>query len=85
MSLLGFSFPKPIKMDEVKTVETIKLSTIVLTVTPELYSFLTPQELDSQVVLRDGLDSLQALEMDDVLEIIEASILYNKAVPTLVH
>jgi uncharacterized membrane protein YcgQ (UPF0703/DUF1980 family) len=83
--LLGFFLFRIYRLDEVKTMETIKLSTIVLTVTPELYSFLTPKELDSQIVLRDGMDSLQSMQQDDVLEIIEASIMYNKSNPSLIH
>ncbi|TBL81300.1 hypothetical protein [Paenibacillus thalictri] len=51
--------------------ETVKLSEIVMKLTPELYSSLTPVELDSYIVLRNGL---AALEADDVLEIIQFSI-----------
>lgn len=62
--------------------ETYKLSTIVLAVTPELYSFLKPQELDSQIVLRNGMN---ALDMQDVLEIIEASIAQQNDGRSLLH
>jgi hypothetical protein len=55
--------------------ETLKLSEIVLSVTPDLYRLLTEQELELPIVLQYGLGSLQT---DDVLEIIEASIFYNK-------
>jgi hypothetical protein len=65
--------------------EALKLSTIVLTVTPEWYACLTPMELDSQIVLRDGLEALRKMDTEDVLELIEASILRNKSNPSLVH
>ena len=51
--------------------ETVKLSTIIKFVHPELEGLLTPIELDMPVVLRDGINSVTN---DDVLEIIEASI-----------
>lgn len=43
--------------------------------TPELYPFLTQQELDSSIVLRDGMALLEA---DDVMEIIQYSICENQ-------
>ncbi|MFD0698587.1 hypothetical protein ACFQZT_31420 [Paenibacillus sp. GCM10027628] len=52
-------------------VETVKLSRIVMKLTPELYPFLTSYELDSEIVLRYGLE---ALEAEDVMEIIQFSI-----------
>ncbi|WP_134699143.1 hypothetical protein [Ammoniphilus sp. YIM 78166] len=55
--------------------ETLKLSEIVLSVRPELYRLLTEQELDLPIVLKHGLGSIQA---EDILQIIEASILYGK-------
>ncbi|HJV45311.1 MAG TPA: hypothetical protein VJ824_06255 [Bacillota bacterium] len=55
--------------------ETLKLSEIVLSVTPDLYRLLTEQELDLPIVLQYGL---RALHKNDVLEIIEASIFYTK-------
>ena len=39
--------------------------------TPELYPFLTSYELDSEIVLRFGIE---ALEAEDVMEIIQFSI-----------
>ncbi|WP_248924885.1 hypothetical protein [Paenibacillus hamazuiensis] len=51
--------------------ETVKLSDIVMKLTPELYSSLTRVELDSYIVLRNGLSALLA---EDVLEIIQYSI-----------
>ncbi|MBO8170783.1 MAG: hypothetical protein H0Z33_02710 [Bacillaceae bacterium] len=51
--------------------ETVKLSTIVKTVTPELVHFLTREEMDQTIVLQSGM---KALEYEDVLEIIQASI-----------
>lgn len=52
-------------------VETVKLSAIVMKLTPELYSFLKKNELDSEIVLRNGID---ALETEDAMEIIQYSI-----------
>jgi hypothetical protein len=51
--------------------ETVKLAQIVMKFTPELYPSLTRVELDSYIVLRNGLSSLDA---EDVLEIIQFSI-----------
>lgn len=51
--------------------ETVKLSRIVMKLTPELYPFLKPQELDSRIILRDGLELLEA---KDAMEIIQHSI-----------
>lgn len=52
-------------------VETVKLSRIVMRLTPDLYPFLTSNELNSEIVLMYGLESLEA---DDVMEIIQFSI-----------
>jgi len=52
-------------------VETVKLSTIVMRLTPELYPFLKRSELDFEIVLRNGLE---ALEAEDAVEIIQYSI-----------
>jgi hypothetical protein len=52
-------------------VETVKLSRIVMKLTPDLYPFLTSNELNSEIVLMYGLE---ALEADDVMEIIQFSI-----------
>jgi hypothetical protein len=52
-------------------VETVKLSRIVLKVSPELAGFLTRSELNSEIVLRNGIE---ALEAQDVMEIIQYSI-----------
>jgi hypothetical protein len=52
-------------------VETVKLSKIVMKLSPELAPFLKQQELDSDIVLMDGLDALDA---DDVMEIVQFSI-----------
>ena len=51
--------------------EQVKLSRIVMKCQPELYPFLRPDELDTNIVLRDGLDSLAS---EDALEIIQYSI-----------
>jgi hypothetical protein len=51
--------------------ETVKLSRIVRKYTPELYPFLKPQELDSTILLRDGLE---VLEPEDAVEIVQMSI-----------
>ncbi|MDF2668275.1 MAG: hypothetical protein K0R67_581 [Paenibacillus sp.] len=51
--------------------ETVKLSRIVMKLTPELYPFLRHNELNSEIMLRNGLE---ALETEDVMEIIQYSI-----------
>lgn len=51
--------------------ETVKLATIVERLAPELGKYLTPQELDTQIVLRDGITRLDAT---DVMEILQFSI-----------
>ncbi|GIP33884.1 hypothetical protein [Paenibacillus sp. J2TS4] len=51
--------------------ETVKLSRIVMKWTPELYPSLKQAELDSQIVLANGME---ALEFNDALEIIQYSI-----------
>lgn len=59
--------------------ETVKLSSIVMKLTPELYPSLKRAELDSEIVLAHGLD---ALESEDALEIIQYSISeHQKDVP----
>jgi hypothetical protein len=55
----------------VMLVETVKLSRIVMRVTPELACFLTSIELNSEIVLRNGIE---ALGEQDVMEIIQYSI-----------
>lgn len=61
--------------------ETVKLSTIIKFVHPELEILLTPLELDLPVILRDGIGSVTN---DDILEIIEASI-FHKSKGALLH
>lgn len=51
--------------------ETVKLATIVERLAPELVSFLTNQELDTKIVLRDGIELLEA---EDAIEIVQFSI-----------
>ena len=51
--------------------ETVKLSRIVMKLTPELYPFLKNDELDSMIVLINGIE---ALETVDAVEIIQYSI-----------
>ncbi|RKD26797.1 hypothetical protein BEP19_16505 [Ammoniphilus oxalaticus] len=55
--------------------QTLRLSDIVLSVRPELYQLLTSQERELEIVLRQGISTVQP---EDLLEIIEASIAYNK-------
>lgn len=62
--------------------ETLKLSEIVLSVTPELYPFLKNEEKDLYIVLKNGLS---ALREDDVLEIIQYSISEQKGRDALLH
>ncbi|MBP1933718.1 hypothetical protein [Ammoniphilus resinae] len=55
--------------------ETLKLAEIVLSVNPDLYQLLKTEELNQDIVLRNGLHSLKA---HDLLEIVEASIAHNQ-------
>nr|WP_040951648.1 hypothetical protein [Gorillibacterium massiliense] len=52
-------------------VETVKLASIVMKFTPQMYSFLKKIELDSDIVLVNGMN---ALEEADAMEIIQFSI-----------
>ncbi|OGX68467.1 MAG: hypothetical protein A2189_04770 [Paenibacillus sp. RIFOXYA1_FULL_44_5] len=52
-------------------VETVKLSKIVTRYIPELAPSLKRVELDTEIVLRDGLEKL---ETQDAIEIIKFSI-----------
>jgi hypothetical protein len=75
--VLGYGFAKILLFLIAKTigrvmpVETIKLSRIVMKLSPDLYPFLKRSELDSEIVLVHGIE---ALEADDVLEIVQFSI-----------
>lgn len=51
--------------------ETVRLRTIVNSITPELYPILTERERNAEIVLRDGV---RALNRYDVLEIVAATI-----------
>lgn len=51
--------------------EVVKLSSIVMKLTPELYPFLKPAELESTILLKNGLSVLDA---NGAIEIIEQSI-----------
>lgn len=51
--------------------ETVKLSQIVMKWFPEMIPFFRQKELNSVIVLRDGLS---ILEQEDALEIIQFSI-----------
>ncbi|MFB5760488.1 MULTISPECIES: hypothetical protein [Paenibacillus] len=51
--------------------ETVKLSDIVMKWFPEMLPFLRENELNSRIVLRDGIGILEA---DDAMEIIQYSI-----------
>ena len=51
--------------------ETVKLSEIVMKWHPNMMPFLSQNELNSLIMLRDGLN---ILEPDDALEIIQYSI-----------
>jgi hypothetical protein len=55
--------------------ELVKLSRIVMKFSPELYPFLKPDELDTCIVLKNGMDRLHP---GDVLEIVEHSICNNQ-------
>lgn len=51
--------------------EVVKLSNIVQKLAPDLHPFLKPAELDSSIILKNGLE---ALNTTDALEIIQYSI-----------
>lgn len=51
--------------------ETVKLSRIVRRLAPDLIPFLKKQELESTIILRDGLE---ILERQDAVEIVQHSI-----------
>ncbi|RKN85007.1 hypothetical protein D7M11_10825 [Paenibacillus ginsengarvi] len=51
--------------------ETVKLSRIVMKLTPDMYPCLTSTELDIDIVLKYGFDSLEA---EDALDIVKMSI-----------
>lgn len=61
--------------------ETVKLSRIVTKLTPEMMPFLTTHELDSYVVLRDGLE---VLNKQDAVEIVTQSI-FEKQKDAILH
>ena len=61
--------------------ETVRLSRIVKRLTPELYPTLKRQELETQVVLRYGLDQLEA---EDAVEIVQHSICEHQK-SSLIH
>ncbi|MDF2722798.1 MAG: hypothetical protein K0Q59_2473 [Paenibacillus sp.] len=51
--------------------ETVKLSRIVMKLTPDMYPCLKTSELDIDIVLKYGLE---ALEAEDALDILKISI-----------
>ncbi|MEB3100245.1 hypothetical protein [Ferviditalea candida] len=61
--------------------ETVTLSRIVMKFTPDLYPFLKPKELETQIFLRDGLS---VLNPKDVVEIVHQSI-YEQQKDTFIH
>lgn len=59
-------------------VETLKLSTLVMTVTPELYSLLTKEELEADVMIQGDIGKLKR---EDVNRIIASAIEQNVSTP----
>ncbi|MDA8354279.1 MAG: hypothetical protein M0Z65_14090 [Firmicutes bacterium] len=57
--------------------QTIKLSALILTVSPELYDLLRQEELESEVIVSD----LRSLNQEDVSEIIEQAITHHHRAP----
>ncbi|WP_442951627.1 hypothetical protein [Paenibacillus sp. GYB003] len=55
--------------------ETVKLSRIVMKLTPDTYPCLKASELDIDIVLKYGLESLEA---EDALDIVKHSISENQ-------
>ncbi|QKG85257.1 hypothetical protein GXN76_12740 [Kroppenstedtia pulmonis] len=57
--------------------ETMKLSTLILTLSPELYELLREEELEAEVIVT----SLRALNQKDLGEIIEQTIQHHHRSP----
>ncbi|PTX55163.1 hypothetical protein C8P63_12143 [Melghirimyces profundicolus] len=57
--------------------QTMKLSALILTVSPDLYDLLRKEELDSEVLVTD----IQALNREDISEIIEQAIQQHHRAP----
>ncbi|MDR6227414.1 hypothetical protein [Desmospora profundinema] len=57
--------------------ETMKLSTLILTVCPDWYDLLRKEELDSEIIVTD----LQALKREDISEIIGQTIQHHHRAP----
>lgn len=64
--------------EEVIQVETMKLSTLVLTVSPDLYDLLKEEELNSHIVIRGDVSSIGP---EDLNEIIARTIEYHHSAP----
>lgn len=62
-------------------IETFTLATIVERLAPELVNFLTNQELDTKIVLRDGIE---LLDTEDAMEIVQFSICRGQT-STILH
>lgn len=62
-------------------VETVTLATIVERLAPEMFDCLTFQELETKIVLRDGIE---LLEPEDALEIVQFSICRGQS-GTILH
>ncbi|SDX51006.1 hypothetical protein SAMN05444487_12114 [Marininema mesophilum] len=57
--------------------ETMKLSTLILTVSPDLYELLRDVELDSEVIVTN----IQSINRDDLSEIISQAIEHHHCPP----
>lgn len=62
--------------------ETLKLSKIILSKKPELFDCLTQDELDSHIILKNGVEQLS---QDDLLQLIEVSIHENRGKDVSYH
>jgi hypothetical protein len=69
--LIFFLIAWLISIGRVIPMETVRLSRIVMKLTPELFPFLKRSELDSEIVLVHGIE---ALAEADAMEIIQFSI-----------
>ncbi|GGE20090.1 hypothetical protein GCM10011571_22550 [Marinithermofilum abyssi] len=58
--------------------ETLKLSTLILTVSPDLYELLKEEELDSEVILHTDI---RLINRKDLNEIIEQTIQHHHKKP----
>ncbi|WP_142505114.1 hypothetical protein [Melghirimyces algeriensis] len=57
--------------------QTMKLSDLILTISPDLYDLLRKEELESEVIVHD----IGSLNREDISEIIEQAIQHHHKAP----